>query len=67
VTKEQVVLYWYSFLNKEFKTLVEDESLRLEIPFILRYVWKTLELIEINLLEEQATMDFLTKDEKVLE
>jgi hypothetical protein len=36
----------------------------MEEPFLLRFVFETSEQIEINLLEEKATMGFLKREEK---
>ena len=63
VTEQQAVQHWYSILDKELKTLVRGEALRLGVPPTLRYVFEISERIEINLLEEKAAMGFLrTKD-----
>jgi hypothetical protein len=51
-------------LDKELKTLVRNEALRMEEPPSLRFVFETSERIEINLLEEKAAMDFLKYEEK---
>jgi hypothetical protein len=64
VTEQQAVQHWYSTLDKELKTLVRNEALRMGEPPSLRFVFETLERIEINLLEEKATMDFLKREEK---
>jgi hypothetical protein len=64
VTEEQAVQHWYSILDKELKTLVRNEALRLGVPPTLRLVFEALERIEINLLEEKAAMDFLKHEEK---
>jgi hypothetical protein len=45
------------------KTLVRNEALRLREPPSLRFVFETLERIEINLLEEKAAMGFLKREE----
>jgi hypothetical protein len=67
VTEQQAVQYWYNILDKELKTLVRNEALRLGAPPTLRFVFKTSEQSEINLLEEKATMGFLKREEKPLE
>jgi hypothetical protein len=67
VTKQQAVQHWYIILDKELKTLVRNEALRMGESPSLRFVFKTLELIEINLLEEKAAMGFLKHEEKPLE
>jgi hypothetical protein len=54
-------------LNKELKTLVRGEALRLGVPPTLRYVFEISERIEINLLEEKAAMGFFKKEEKLPE
>jgi hypothetical protein len=64
VTEQQAVQYWYSILDKELKTLVRNEALRLGKPPTLRFIFETLKRIEINLLEEKATMGFLKREEK---
>jgi hypothetical protein len=64
VTEQQVVQHWYSILDKELKTLVCNEALRMEEPPSLRFVFETSERIEINLLEGKATMGFLKREEK---
>jgi hypothetical protein len=64
VTKQQAVQHWYSILDKELKTLVRNEALRLDEPPTLRFVFETSERIEINLLEEKAAMGFLKREEK---
>jgi hypothetical protein len=64
VTEQQVVQHWYSILDKELKTLVRNEALRMGEPPSLHFVFKTLERIETNLLEEKAAMDFLKRAEK---
>jgi hypothetical protein len=64
VTKQQAVQHWYSILDKELKTLLRNEALRMGEPPSLRFVFKTSERIEINLLEEKATMGFLKHEEK---
>jgi hypothetical protein len=56
--------HWYNILDKELKTLVRNEALRLGEPPILRFVFKTSERIEINQLEEKAAMGFLKHEEK---
>jgi hypothetical protein len=58
------VQHWYSILDKELKTLVCEEALRLEEPPTLRFVFETSEWIEINLFEEKAAMGFLKREEK---
>jgi hypothetical protein len=67
VTEQQTVQYWYSILDKELKTLVRSEALRMGEPPSLQFVFETSEWIEINLLEEKAAMDFLKREEKPLE
>jgi hypothetical protein len=64
VTEQQAVQHWYSRLDKELKTLVRNEALRMGEPPSLRFVFETSERIEINLLEEKATMGFLKREEK---
>jgi hypothetical protein len=64
VTEPQAVQHWYNILDKELKTLVRIEALRMEEPPSLRFVFETSERIEINLLEEKATMGFLKREEK---
>jgi hypothetical protein len=64
VTEQQAVQHWYSILDKELKTLVRNEALRLDEPPTLRFVFETSERIEINLLEEKAAMGFLKHEEK---
>jgi hypothetical protein len=64
VTEQQAVQYWYNILDKELKTLVRNEALRMGEPPSLRFVFETSERIEINLLEEKAAMDFLKCEEK---
>jgi hypothetical protein len=64
VTEQQAVQHWYSILDKELKTLVRNEALRLGVPPTLRFEFETLERIEINLLEEKAAMGFLKYEEK---
>jgi hypothetical protein len=64
VTEQQVVQHCYSILDKELKTLVRNEALRMGEPPSLRFVFETSELIEINLLEEKAAMGFLKCEEK---
>jgi hypothetical protein len=56
--------HWYSILDKELKTLVRNEALRLDEPPTLRFIFETSERIEINLLEEKAAMGFLKREEK---
>jgi hypothetical protein len=67
VTEQQAVQHWYNILDKELKTLVHNEALRLDVPPTLRFVFETLERIEINLLKENATMDFIKREEKLPE
>jgi hypothetical protein len=50
VTEQQAVQHWYSILDKELKTLVRNEALRMGEPPSLRFVFETSERIEINLL-----------------
>jgi hypothetical protein len=64
VIEQQTVQHWYSILDKELKTLVHNEALRLEEPLTLRFVFETSERIEINLLEEKAAMEFLKREKK---
>jgi hypothetical protein len=64
VTEQQAVQHWYSILDKELKTLVRNEALRMGEPPSLRFVFETSEQIEINLLEEKAAMGFLKREEK---
>jgi hypothetical protein len=64
VTEQQAVQHWYNILDKELKTLVCNEALRLGVPPTLWFVFETSERIEINLLEEKATMGFLKCEEK---
>jgi hypothetical protein len=64
VTEQQAAQHWYNILNKELKTLVRNEALQLGVPPTLRFVFETSERIEINLLEEKATMGFLKREEK---
>jgi hypothetical protein len=64
VTEQQAVQHWYSILDKELKTLVRNEALRMGEPPSLRFVFETSERIEINLLEEKAAMGFLKREEK---
>jgi hypothetical protein len=54
VTGQQAVQHWYNILDKELKTLVRNEALRMGEPPLLRFVFETSEWIEINLLEEKA-------------
>jgi hypothetical protein len=63
-TEQQAVQHWYSILDKELKTLVRNEALRLDEPPTLRFVFEASEWIEINLLEEKAMMGFLKCEEK---
>jgi hypothetical protein len=67
VTEQQAVQHWYNILDKELKTLVCNEALRLGVPPTFRFVFETSERIEINLLEEKAAMGFLKREEKPLE
>lgn len=67
VIEQQVVHHWYTFLDKELKTLVQGEDLRLGVPPTLKYVFETCETIEINLFKGKAMMGFLCKEEKPLE
>lgn len=53
---QQAVQHWYNILDKELKTLVWGEALRPGLPTMLRFVFETTECIEINLLEERATI-----------
>jgi hypothetical protein len=64
ITEQQAVQHWYSILDKELKTLVRNETLRMGEPPSLRFVFETSEWIEINLLEEKAAMGFLKRKEK---
>jgi hypothetical protein len=64
VTEQQAVQHWYSILDKELKTLVRNEALRMGEPPSSRFVFETSERIEINLLEEKAAMGFLKRDKK---
>jgi hypothetical protein len=66
VTEQQAIQHWYNILDKELKTLVRNEALRRGEPPSLRFVFETSERIEINLLEEKATMGFLKREEKPL-
>jgi hypothetical protein len=59
--------HWYSILDKELKTLVRNEALRLDEPPTLRFFFETSKRIEINLLEEKAAMGFLKREEKLQE
>ena len=59
--------HWYNIMDKELKTLVRNEALRLDEPLTLRLVFETLERIEINLLEEKVVMGFLKHEEKPYE
>jgi hypothetical protein len=67
VTEQQAVQHWYSILDKELKTLVRNEALRLDEPPTLRFFFETSKRIEINLLEEKAAMGFLKREEKLQE
>ena len=62
-----MVQHWYNILDKELKTLMCNEVLRLGMPSTLRFAFETSERIKINLLEEKAAMDFLKYEEKPLE
>jgi hypothetical protein len=64
VTEQQAVQHWYIILDKELKTLVYNEALRMGETPSLRFVFETSERIEINLLEEKAAMSFLKHEEK---
>jgi hypothetical protein len=64
VTEQQAVQHWYSILDKELKTVVRNEALRMREPPSLRFVFETSERIEINLLEEKAAMGFFKREEK---
>jgi hypothetical protein len=64
VTEQQAVQHWYSILDKELKTLVRNEALRMGEPPSLQFVFETSERIEISLLEEKAAMGFLKREEK---
>jgi hypothetical protein len=64
VTEQQAVQHWYNILDKELKTLVCNEALQLDEPPTLRFVFETSERIEINLLEEKATIGFFKREEK---
>jgi hypothetical protein len=64
VTEQQAVQHWYSILDKELKTVVRNEALRMGEPPSLRFVFETSERIEINLLEEKAAMGFFKREEK---
>jgi hypothetical protein len=64
VTEQQAVQHWYNILDKELKTLVRNEALRLDEPPTLRFVFETSERIEINLLKEKAAMGFFKREEK---
>ena len=44
--------------------MVHNEALRLGVPPLLRFVFETLERIDINLLKEKTSMDFLKCEEK---
>jgi hypothetical protein len=66
ITEQQAVQHWYNILDKELKTLVRNEALRLDEPPTLRFVFETSERIEINLLEEKAAMGFLKREETPL-
>jgi hypothetical protein len=67
VTEQQAVQHWYNILDKELKTQVRNEALRMGEPPSLRFVFETSERIEINLLEEKAAMGFLKREEKLPE
>jgi hypothetical protein len=64
VTDQQAIQHWYSILDKELKTLVCNEALRLGRVPTLRFVFEISERIEINLMEEKAAMGFLKQEEK---
>jgi hypothetical protein len=64
ITEQQAVQHWYNILDKELKTLVRNEALQMGEPPSLRFGFETSEWIEINLLEEKATMGFLKREEK---
>jgi hypothetical protein len=64
ITEQQAVQHWYNILDKELKTLVRNEALRLGEQPTLRFIFETSERIEINLLEEKAAMGFLKREEK---
>jgi hypothetical protein len=64
VIEQQAVQHWYNILDKELKTLVRNEALRMGEPPSLRFVFETSERIEINLLEEKAAMGFFKREEK---
>jgi hypothetical protein len=64
VTEQQAVQHWYNILDKELKTLVYNEALRMGKPPSLRFAFETSEQIEINLLEDKAAMGFLKREEK---
>jgi hypothetical protein len=64
VTEQQAVQHWYSILDKELKTLVRNEALRLGEPPTLKFVFETSEQIEINMIEEKAAMGFFKHEEK---
>ena len=67
ITEQQVIQHWYSILDKELKTLVNNEALCMGEPPLLRFVFETSERIEINLLEERAAMGFFKREEKTPE
>jgi hypothetical protein len=64
VTKQQAMQHWYNILDKDLKTLVRNEALRLGEPPTLRFIFETSKRIEINLLEEKAAMGFLKHEKK---
>jgi hypothetical protein len=64
VTEQQAVQHWYGILDKELKTLVRNEALRLDEPPTLRFFFETSERIEINLLYDKVAMGFLKREKK---
>jgi hypothetical protein len=64
ITEQQAVQHWYNILDKELKTLVRNEALRMGEPPSLRFVFETSERIEINLLKDKAAMGFLKREEQ---
>ena len=64
ITEQQATQHWYNILDKELKTLVHNKALRMGEPLSLRFIFETLEWIEINLLKKKAAMDFLKCEEK---
>jgi hypothetical protein len=64
ITEQQAVQHWYIILDKELKTLVRNEALRMGEPPSLQFVFETSERIEINLLQKKAAMGFLKCEEK---